>query len=257
MVLDVVYNHLGPAGNYLPEFGPYFSARHRTNWGDAVNFDGPGSDEVRRFVIDNALAWLRDYHCDGLRLDAVHAIRDDSATHILEALALEVGALAAHVGRPLFVVAESDLNDPRFVRSRDAGGYGLDACWADEWHHALHTCLTGETSGYYEDFGPLRLLAKALRQAWVYDGCYSPHRQRMHGRSPAGLSGSQFVVAAQNHDQVGNRAAGERSGALMSEGRLRVAAALLLTSPFVPLLFQGEEWGASTPVPVLHQSRRR
>ena len=247
VVLDVVYNHLGPAGNYLPEFGPYFSARHQTNWGDAVNFDGPGSDEVRRFVIDNALAWLRDYHCDGLRVDAVHAIRDDSATHLLEALAVEVGTLAAHVGRPLFVVAESDLNDPRFVRGLDAGGYGLDASWADEWHHALHAALTGETSGYYEDFGPLRLLAKALRQAWVYDGCYSPHRQRVHGRSPAGLSGSQFVVAAQNHDQVGNRAAGERSGALMNGGRLRVAAALLLTSPFVPLLFQGEEWGASAP----------
>jgi maltooligosyltrehalose trehalohydrolase len=247
VVMDVVYNHLGPAGNYLPEFGPYFSARHQTNWGDAVNFDGPGSDEVRRFVIDNALSWLRDYHCDGLRVDAVHAIVDDSATHILEALAVEVAALAAHVRRPLFVIAESDLNDPRFVRRIEAGGYGLDASWADEWHHALHAVLTGETSGYYEDFGPLRLLAKALRQAWVYDGSYSPHRQRVHGRLPAGLAGSQFVVAAQNHDQVGNRATGERAGALMSEGRLRLAAALLLTSPFVPLLFQGEEWGASTP----------
>ena len=247
VVLDVVYNHLGPAGNYLPEFGPYFSARHRTNWGDAVNFDGPGSDEVRRFVIDNAVAWLRDYHCDGLRLDAVHAIADDSATHILEELGVEVAALAAHLRRPLFLIAESDLNDPRFVRSRDAGGYGLDAAWADEWHHALHATLTGERDGYYEDFGPLPLLAKALRQAWVYDGTYSPHRQRVHGRSPAGLSGNQFVVSTQNHDQVGNRAAGERSSALMSDGRLRIAAALLLTSPFVPLLFQGEEWGASTP----------
>ena len=247
VVLDVVYNHLGPAGNYLPEFGPYFSARHRTNWGDAVNFDGPGSDEVRRFVIDNAVAWLRDYHCDGLRLDAVHAIADDSATHILEELGVEVAALAAHLRRPLFLVAESDLNDPRFVRSRDAEGYGLDAAWADEWHHALHATLTGDRDGYYEDFGPLPLLAKALRQAWVYDGTYSPHRQRVHGRSPAGLSGRQFVVSTQNHDQVGNRAAGERSGALMSDGRLRIAAALLLTSPFVPLLFQGEEWGASTP----------
>ena len=247
VVMDVVYNHLGPAGNYLPEFGPYFSARHQTNWGDAVNFDGPGSDEVRRFVIDNALCWLRDYHCDGLRVDAVHAIVDDSATHILEALAVEVATLAAHVRRPLFVIAESDLNDPRFVRSSEAGGFGLDASWADDWHHALHAVLTGETSGYYEDFGPLPLLAKALRQAWVYDGEYSPHRQRVHGRPPAGLAGSQFVVAAQNHDQVGNRAAGERAGALMSEGRLRVAAALLLTSPFVALLFQGEEWGASTP----------
>src|SRR5271170_7241347 len=247
VVMDVVYNHLGPAGNYLPEFGPYFSAQHRTTWGPAVNFDGPGSDEVRRFVIDNALMWLRDYHCDGLRLDAVHAIVDHSATHILEQLAAEVAALAAHAGRPLFLVAESDLNDPRFVRGRDAGGYGLGAAWADEWHHALHATLTGDTSGYYADFGPLPLLAKALRQAWVYDGAYSRYRQRVFGRSPAGLGGGQFVVATQNHDQVGNPAAGERSSALMSEGRLRVAAALLLTSPFVPLLFQGEEWGAATP----------
>jgi maltooligosyltrehalose trehalohydrolase len=247
VVMDVVYNHLGPAGNYLPQFGQYFSERHQTNWGPAVNFDGPGSDEVRRFVIDNALMWLRDYHCDGLRLDAVHAIADDSATHILEQLAAEVAALAAHLGRPLFLIAESDLNDPRFVRGRDAGGYGLDAAWADEWHHALHATLTGDRDGYYQDFGPLPLLAKALRQAWVYDGIYSPYRRRVFGRRPAGLSGSQFVVCTQNHDQVGNRAAGERSSALMSDGRLRVAAALLLTSPFVPLLFQGEEWGARTP----------
>ena len=247
VVLDVVYNHLGPIGNYLPEFGPYFSPRHQTIWGDAVNFDGPGSDEVRRFVIDNALAWLRDYHGDGLRLDAVHAIADNSATHICEELAAEVGALAAQARRPLFVVAESDLNDPRLVRGREAGGYGLDGAWADDWHHALHATLTGEKDGYYEDFGPLPLLAKALRQAWVYDGIYSPHRQRVHGRSPAGLAGNQFVVFTQNHDQVGNRAAGERSSALMNEGRLKVAAALLLTSPFVPMLFQGEEWGTGTP----------
>jgi maltooligosyltrehalose trehalohydrolase len=247
VVIDVVYNHLGPAGNYLPEFGPYFSSVHRTNWGDAVNFDGPGSDEVRRFVLDNALGWLRDYHADGLRLDAVHAIADDSATHICEQLAAEVAALAARLNRPLFLIAESDLNAPRFVRSRQAGGYGLDSAWADEWHHALHATLTGERDGYYSDFGPLLLLAKALRQAWVYDGTYSPHRQRTHGRSPAGLDGSQFVVCTQNHDQIGNRAAGERSSALMSDGRLRVAAALLLTAPFVPMLFAGEEWGASTP----------
>jgi maltooligosyltrehalose trehalohydrolase len=247
VVLDVVYNHLGPAGNYLPRFGPYFSGRHQTNWGPAVNFDGPDSDEVRRFVIDNALMWLRDYHCDGLRLDAVHAIADDSATHILEQLAAEVAALAAHLGRPAFLIAESDLNNPVFVRGADAGGYGLEAAWADEWHHALHATLTGERGGYYADFGPLPLLAKALRQAWVYDGCYSPYRRRVHGRPPAGLAGSQFVVFTQNHDQVGNRAAGERTAALLSDGRLRVAAALLLTSPFVPLLFQGEEWGASTP----------
>ena len=247
VIMDVVYNHLGPEGNYLQEFGPYFSAHHQTNWGDAVNFDGPGSDEVRRFVIDNATAWLRDYHCDGLRLDAVHAIADDSAIHILEALAADVDALSAQLGRPLLLIAESDRNDPRPVRSRDAGGYGLGASWADEWHHALHAVLTGEHNGYYADFGPLPMLAKALRQAWVHDGTYSPYRQRVHGRPPAGLAGGQFVVCTQNHDQVGNRAAGERSAALMSDGRLRVAAALLLTSPFVPMLFQGEEWGASTP----------
>jgi maltooligosyltrehalose trehalohydrolase len=247
VVMDVVYNHLGPAGNYLPEFGPYFSSRHQTNWGDAINFDGPGSDEVRRFVVDNALMWLRDYHCDGLRLDAVHAIVDDSAIHILESIGREVAALAAHTGRPLFVIAESDLNDPRFVRSREAGGLGLDSAWADEWHHALHATLTGEKTGYYEDFGPLSLLAKALRQAWVYDGIYSPYRDRVHGRRPVGLDGHRFVVFTQNHDQVGNRAAGERSACLMSPGRLRVAAALLLTAPFIPLLFQGEEWGAGSP----------
>ena len=247
VVLDVVYNHLGPAGNYLPEFGPYFSAQHHTNWGDAVNFDGPGSDEVRRFVVANALSWLRDYHVDGLRLDAVHAFADDSARHICEQLSGEVAAAAAHTGRPLFLIAESDLNAPRFVRGAEAGGYGLDAAWADEWHHALHATLTGERRGYYEDFGPLPLLAKALRQAWVYDGVYSPHRQRTHGRPPTGLAGNRFVVCTQNHDQVGNRAAGERSSVLMSQGRLRVAAALLLTGPFVPMLFAGEEWGARTP----------
>ena len=247
VVLDVVYNHVGPAGNRLGEFGPYFSERHRTNWGDAVNFDGPGSDEVRRFVIDNALMWMHDYHVDGLRLDAVHAIVDESARHVLEEIAAEVDALAVHVRRPLFLIAECDLNDPRFVRSRDAGGYGFDSAWADEWHHALHAALTNDRTGYYEDFGTLAALAKALRQAWVYDGTWSQHRQRHHGRSPAGLAGHQFVVCTQNHDQVGNRAAGERSSALMSEGRMRVAAALLLAGPFTPMLFQGEEWGATTP----------
>jgi maltooligosyltrehalose trehalohydrolase len=249
VVLDVVYNHLGPAGNYLGEFGPYFSARHRTDWGDAVNFDGPGSDEVRRFVIDNAVMWLRDYHVDGLRLDAVHAIVDQSAVPILEALAGEVDGLATHLNRPVFLVAESDLNDPRLVRDRDAGGMGLEAAWADEWHHALHAALTGERAGYYEDFGPLALLAKALRQAWVYDGTWSPHRRRHHGRRPEGLLGHQFVVATQNHDQVGNRARGDRLSMLVGTGRLHVAAALLLTGPFTPMLFQGEEWGATTPFP--------
>lgn len=246
-ILDVVYNHLGPAGNFLAEFGPYFDDRHHTNWGQGINVDGPGSDEVRGFIVDNALMWFRDYHVDGLRLDAVHAIVDESAVHVLEQLSAAVGELSDKRGLPLWLIAESDLNAPRFVRSPRAGGYGLAASWADEWHHALHSVLTGETSGYYADFGSLSQLAKALRQAWVYDGEYSVHRNRSHGRPPAGLSGEQFVVSAQNHDQIGNRAAGERLGALTSSGRVKIAAALLLTGPFVPLLFQGEEWAASTP----------
>jgi maltooligosyltrehalose trehalohydrolase len=247
VVVDVVYNHLGPEGNHLAEFGPYFGDRHPTNWGPGLNFDGPGSDEVRAFVVDNASMWVRDYHADGLRLDAVHAIADESATHVLEQLAASVRARAGEVGRPLWLVPESDLNAPRFVLPSHRGGYGLDAAWADEWHHALHAALTGEADGYYQDFGSLALLAKALRQAWVYDGIYSPHRDRVHGRPPLGLHGAQFVVAAQNHDQVGNRARGERLGHLVSPGRVCIAAALLLTAPFVPLLFQGEEWAASTP----------
>jgi len=247
VVLDVVYNHLGPAGNFLADFGPYFADRHHTNWGQGVNVDGPGSDEVRAFIVDNALMWLRDYHVDGLRLDAVHAIVDESALHILEQLRGAVSELSAVRGVQLWLIAESDLNAPRFVSSVHGGGYGLAASWADEWHHAMHAVITGETSGYYTDFGSLFQLAKALRQAWVYDGEYSVHRDRAHGRPPVGLSGSQFVVCTQNHDQIGNRAAGERLGMLTSVGRVKIAAALLLTGPFVPLLFQGEEWAASTP----------
>ncbi|MGE0795739.1 MAG: alpha-amylase family glycosyl hydrolase, partial [Acidimicrobiia bacterium] len=177
VVIDVVYNHFGPAGNTLPAFGPYEGSA-RTGWGAGLNLDGPGSREVRRFVIDNALAWLRDYRADGLRLDAVHAIQDRSAWHLLEELAEAVDALAAVTGRPLFLIAEDDRNDPRLVRSRDAGGFGLDAVWADDWHHALHACLTGERDGYYADFGPLAVLAKALRQAWVHDGTWSSYRGR-------------------------------------------------------------------------------
>lgn len=245
--LDVVYNHLGPDGNYLARFGPYFSDRHQTHWGPGVNFDGPGSREVRRFVLDNAAMWFTDYHIDGLRLDAVHAISDDSSTHILEELAVETKQLSARLGRPLLLVAESDENDPRYVRDRGDGGMGLDGVWADEWHHALHALFAGERSGYYEDFGGFEEMEIALRRAWVYTGTFSPHRGRVHGESPEGLSGDRFVVFTQNHDQVGNRAVGERSSALMSYGRLQVAAALLLTGPFTPMLFQGEEWGATTP----------
>ncbi|MEO8744412.1 MAG: malto-oligosyltrehalose trehalohydrolase [Candidatus Dormiibacterota bacterium] len=247
VVLDVVYNHLGPAGNFLAEFGPYFSDRHRTGWGAAMNFDGSGSDEVRRFVIDNAVMWMRDYHIDGLRLDAVHAIVDQSPVHLLEQLATEVGALGAAVRRSFFLVAESDLNDPRLVRGRGAGGYGLDGVWSDDWHHALHSVLTGERTGYYEDFGSLAVLAKALRQAWVYDGIWSDFRQKTRGGKPSGIASHSFVIATQNHDQVGNRAAGERLAFLVDEGRLKAAASLLLMSPFTPMLFQGEEWACSSP----------
>ena len=247
VVLDVVYNHLGPAGNHLATFGPYFTDRHPTNWGQGVNVDGPWSDDVRAWIVGNARHWFVDHHVDGLRLDAVHAITDDSAVHVLEQLAAAVDALETDLGRRLWLIAESDRNDPRYVRPVRAGGYGLDSAWADEWHHALHAALTGETSGYYEDFGSLDDLAIALRQAWVYAGRWSPHRLRTHGRSPAGLPPEAFVVCAQNHDQIGNRAVGERLCHLVSPGRQRVAAALLLTSPFVPLLFQGEEWAASTP----------
>lgn len=235
VVLDVVYNHLGPVGNFLAEFGPYFSDRHQTNWGAAFNFDGRDSVEVRSFAVDNALMWIRDYHMDGLRLDAVHAIFDDSPVHILEQIATEVGVLGSELGRPALVIAESNQNDARIVQRRDKGGFGLDAVWADDWHHALHTVLTGEDRGYYKDFGAFDQLGTALRQAWV------------RGGDPSGLSGSNFVVAAQNHDQVGNRATGDRLSALIDQGKLMIASALLLTSQFTPLLFQGEEWAASTP----------
>lgn len=247
VVLDVVYNHLGPAGNHLSRFGPYFTDRHRTPWGPAVNFDGPDSDQVRRFVVDNAVMWLRDYHLDGLRLDAVHAIFDMSAVHILEELSSRVEELSAELGRKLWVIAESDLNDPRLVTATLDHGLGCDAQWSDDFHHALHTLLTGERSGYYADFGSLADLAKALRQAFVYDWRWSPHRRRRHGRRPHGLSGHRFLAYAQNHDQVGNRARGERLSALTGPQGLRAAAALVLTSPFTPLIFQGEEWGASSP----------
>jgi maltooligosyltrehalose trehalohydrolase len=247
VVMDVVYNHLGPSGNYLREFGPYFTDRYATPWGDAINLDGPGSDEARRFFVDNALMWLRDYHCDGLRLDAVHAILDTSAFHILEEIGADVRALEAEVGRTLWVIAESDLNDPRLVTSVERGGYGLDAQWSDDFHHALHALLTGETAGYYSDFGSIEHLATALRRAFVYAGDHSAFRQRRHGRAPAGLEARRFLGYLQNHDQVGNRAAGERSSQLISPDLLKVGAALVMTAPFVPMLFQGEEWAASTP----------
>ena len=247
VVIDVVYNHLRPASNYLAEVGPYFTDAYRTNWGDALNLDGPYSDEVRRFIVDNATAWLEHYHADGLRLDAVHALFDRSAVHLLEQLSSEVRVLSARLGRPMFLIAESDLNAPRFVRPVDEGGYGLDASWADEFHHALHAVLTGETDGYYSDFGSLSLLKRALERAWVYAGDWSPHRLRTHGRLPTGLSGDRFVVFLQNHDQIGNRATGDRISEAAGRRRTMIGAAFVVLSPFIPLLFQGEEWMASSP----------
>jgi maltooligosyltrehalose trehalohydrolase len=249
VLLDVVYNHLGPEGNYLGRFGPYFTDRYGTPWGAAVNFDDRGSHEVRRFVVDNALMWLRDYHIDGLRLDAVQAIYDMSAVHILEELTSAVRHLEVEVGRPFAVTAESDLNDPRIVRAPDRGGFGLDAAWSDDVHHALQAALTGERGGYYLDFGDPAILPRALRDPFVYADAYSAHRDRRHGRPVGDLPGDRFVACLQNHDQVGNRARGDRIGHLVSEGRARIGAALLLMSPYVPLLFAGEEWNASTPFP--------
>ncbi|MGH2459829.1 MAG: malto-oligosyltrehalose trehalohydrolase [Chloroflexota bacterium] len=247
VVLDVVYNHLGPEGNYLGNFGPYFTDRYRTPWGLAVNVDGPGSDEVRRYFVENALGWLDEFHVDALRLDAVEAIRDASAIPFLEELAIEVGELAQRLNRRLSLIAESDLNDTRIIRARGLGGLGLDAQWNDDFHHALHALLTGERVGYYADFGDLDHLARAWREGFVYTGDYSPHRQHRHGNSSRQTPAEQFVVCAQNHDQVGNRMLGERLSHLVSFEGLKLAASAVLLSPFVPLLFMGEEYGETAP----------
>ncbi|CUU55804.1 maltooligosyltrehalose trehalohydrolase [Parafrankia irregularis] len=248
VIMDVVYNHLGPDGNYLGRFGPYFTDRYSTPWGPAVNLDTPGSDEVRAFIIDSALAWLRDYHCDGLRLDAVHAFVDNRARHLLEEISDAVHRLGTQQRRPLFAVAESDLNDPRMITAPEAGGHGLDGQWADDIHHALWSTLSGERQGYYGDFGSFETLSKALSSAFVHDGEYSTFRGRAHGRPvPRRTPAYRFVTFLQNHDQIGNRATGDRASATLSDGRLRIGAALLLTAPFTPMLFMGEEWGATTP----------
>jgi maltooligosyltrehalose trehalohydrolase len=247
VLLDVVYNHLGPVGNYLGKFGPYFTSSHSTPWGGAVNFEESGSTEVRRYLIDNALMWLGVYHFDGLRLDAVHAFNDRSAIHFLEQLTSDVRRLEAKMGKHFMLIAESDLNDPRLVKAEEAGGYGLDAQWSDDFHHSLFSVISGERNGYYADFGTLAQLAKALRHVFVYDGSYSEHRGRNHGREVVGLSGHKFIGFVQNHDQVGNRAQGERVHHESGVGRAKIAAALVLTAPFVPMLFQGEEFGTSSP----------
>jgi len=248
VLLDVVYNHFGPVGNYTGKYGPYVTSKHRTPWGDAVNFEGPGSDQVRRFFCDNALMWMRDYHIDGLRLDAITEIVDRSAIHFLEQLSTETEAISADLGRSLILIAESDLNDPRVVTPREAHGYGLDAQWSDDFHHALFTVLHSEPGkGYYQDFGTLEQLAKSLTRVFVYDGAYSLYRRRHHGRPVEGLSAHRFLGYIQNHDQVGNRAIGDRVEHIVGMLRAKVAAALVFTAPFVPMLFQGEEFAASTP----------
>jgi len=258
VLLDVVYNHFGPSGNYTGKFGPYVTDSHHTPWGGAVNLEDAESNEVRRFFCDNALMWLRDYHIDGLRLDAVHAFIDRSAIHFLEQLSREVETLEAGLGRRLILIAESDLNDPRFVTPREVGGLGMDAQWSDDFHHALFAVLCPqERGGYYADFGSLAQLAKSLEQTFVYDGIYSGYRRRIHGRPTGGLSQHRFLGYIQTHDQVGNRALGDRISHIAGFERAKIAAAIVLLSPFVPMLFQGEEWAASSPFQYFadHQDR--
>lgn len=248
VVQDVVHNHLGPSGNYLPLFGPYLKDGRNT-WGDLVNLDGDGSAEVRRFILDNVRMWFEDFHVDALRLDAVHALSDTSEVHLLEEMAIETAALSAHLRRPLTLIAESDLNDTTLVRPREAGGHGLDAQWSDDFHHAVHVALSGETTGYYADFEPLEALAKVCEKGFFHDGTFSSFRERDHGKpvDTAHMPTWRLVVANQNHDQVGNRARGDRLAEHLDDDQLACAALLTLAGPFTPMLFMGEEWAASTP----------
>ena len=245
VIQDVVHNHLGPSGNYLPEFGPYLRAAERNTWGSSIDLDEP---EVRRYIVENALMWMRDHHVDGLRLDAVHALKDSSARHILQELAEATYALSAHLGRPLTLIAESDLNDATLIAAREAGGYGLTAQWSDDYHHALHVAVSGETAGYYADFEPLSALAKVATAGFFHDGTWSSFRGREHGRPiDPRIPTSRLITFSQDHDQIGNRAAGDRLSQSLDEGGLAIAAVLTVLSPFTPMLFMGEEWAASTP----------
>lgn len=247
VILDVVYNHLGPEGNYLHAFGPYFTGRYRTHWGDAVNFDGPGSDGVREYFIANAIFWVKEFHVDALRLDAAHSIFDFGAKHILAELSDAVADQAAALGRKAYLIAESNLNDSRLIRPKNEGGYALAAQWDDDFHHALHTLLTGERQGYYEDFGEFEQLLTAFREGFVYAGEFSRYRQRRHGNDASDIDPVHFVVCSQNHDQVGNRMKGERLACLLDLESQKLAAASVLLSPFLPLLFMGEEYGETAP----------
>ena len=248
-VLDVVYNHMGPEGNYLGEFGPYFTEKYKTPWGLAVNVDGEHSDEVRRFFIENALEWITDYHFDALRLDAVHGIVDTSARPFLAELSEAVGQRAAQLGRKIHLIAESDLNDVRMISRVEQGGMGMDAQWTDDFHHSLHALLTGEDDGYYADYGSVSHHARSWQRGYVYAGEFSKYRMRRHGNDPAAAHDSQFVICIQNHDQVGNRMMGDRISALVDFERQKLGAAAVLLSPFVPLLFMGEEYGERQPFP--------
>lgn len=245
--LDAVYNHLGPEGNYLHDFGPYFTKKYRTPWGDAINYDDCDSNHVRRFIIENALYWISECHIDVLRLDAIHGIFDFSARHILEELSDEVRKRARKLGRQVHVIAESDLNDSKIIRSKKQGGYGLSGQWNDDFHHAVHSYLTGERQGYYEDFGRLDDISKAIKEGFVYDGKYSHFRKRCHGNSVRGIASEKLVVCIQNHDQVGNRAFGERFSTLVDFDRQKLSAVLLILSPNIPLLFMGQEYGEKAP----------
>jgi len=247
VIMDVVYNHLGPEGNYINDFGPFFTEVYRTPWGNAINYDGPGSDAVRHFIVSNAVYWVREFHIDAFRLDAVHGIFDFSAKHILQEIGEAVHTEATHSGRHLYVIAESDLNDSRIISSPSKGGYGLDAQWNDDFHHSLHSLLTQESRGFYKDFGQLSHLAQAYREHFVYSGEYSAFRKRHHGNSARRLPPSQFVIYAQNHDQIGNRAQGERLSTLIPFEALKVANAAIILSPNIPLLFMGEEYGETAP----------
>lgn len=247
VILDAVYNHMGPEGNYLSEYGPYFTEKYHTPWGAAINFDDQHSDEVRNFFVENALMWLEEFHFDGLRLDAIHEIIDRGARHLLKEMSQEIDNLEERTGRHYVLIAESDLNDIKVINSYEKGGFGLEGQWVDDFHHSLHTLLTGEDEGYYTDYGKMEQLAKSFKQAFVYDGVYSRFRKRTVGNSPKGLSSSRFVVCIQNHDQVGNRMLGERLSSLISFEQLKLAAGIYLSSPFIPMLFMGEEFGEDRP----------
>ncbi len=247
VILDLVYNHFGPEGNYTSNFAPYFTSKYKTPWGNAINFDDAYSDGVRNFFIENALYWFREYHIDALRLDAIDAIYDFSAKHFLAELAEKVTEFSQQQGRKFYLIAESDLNDVRVINPPELGGYGIDAQWSDDFHHSLHTLLTGERQGYYQDFGRCEHLAKALRESFVYSWQYSPYRQRYHGSFAGDRPSSQFIVCLQNHDQVGNRMLGERLSRLVTFEALKLAAGAVLLSPYIPLLFMGEEYGEENP----------